>query len=170
MTERFVVGIVSGSFGISGQMKVRILSGETAHLKKLKDVVLRTGNSEKKYEVLATSGTASSFIMKLKGIDSPEAVKLLRGAELLVERSRAAPLARNEFYIEDLRTLPVHLAKSDGECLGHIRDILDGGGGQLVELELNSGERRLVPFMDEFFGEISVRKGFAVLKERWILE
>lgn len=170
MTERFVAGVVSSSFGISGQMKIRILSGETAHLKKLKNVVLRTSNGERSYEVLATSGTASSFIMKLKGIDSPEAVKLLRGAELLVDRSQAAPLAKGEFYIEDLRKLPVYLGNKKGECLGHIHDIIDGGGGQLVELELNSGEKHLVPFMDEFFGEVNIQKGFAVLKERWILE
>jgi len=61
-------------------------------------------------------------------------------------------------------------ASGDGELIGHITDILEGGNGELAELRLLSGELKLVPFRNEFFGDISIEKGRVVLRERWILE
>jgi 16S rRNA processing protein RimM len=54
--------------------------------------------------------------------------------------------------------------------LGVITDVLDTGGGSLVEIRLPSGELRLVPFRNEFFGDINPETRRAVLLNRWILE
>lgn len=104
--------------------------------------------------------------MKFRGIDTPEAARSLSGAELLVSRAEAAPLKANEFYIEDLRMLPVEYA---GTIRGCIRDVIEGGGGNLVEVQLLSGEIKLVPLRDEFFSEIDIKAGKAVLANEWIL-
>ena len=40
----------------------------------------------------------------------------------------------------------------------------------LAEIALDSGEKRLVPFKNEFFGDIDIQNGRAVLLNRWILE
>jgi 16S rRNA processing protein RimM len=106
--------------------------------------------------------------MKFKGIDSPEAAKLLSGAEIVADRAHAAPLKPGEFYIEDLKGLEV--ADETGEILGTIADIVEGGGGELAELKLNTGETKLVPFRNEFFGKISLEDNRAILLEKWILE
>jgi 16S rRNA processing protein RimM len=111
--------------------------------------------------------------MKFRGIDTPEAARTLSGAELLTDRDHAAPLGKDEYYVEDLRGIPV--TDPQGTVLGEIRDVLEGGGGQLIELKLKGGELRLVPFRKEFFGEVSVddssiEKRRVVLLEQWILE
>jgi 16S rRNA processing protein RimM len=109
--------------------------------------------------------------MKFQGMDTPEAVGALKGAKLMADRSQAVPLKEGEFYVEDLKGLAVIAADSPSdEALGHITDILEGGNGELAELRLLSGELRLVPFRNEFFGDISIEKGRVVLLERWILE
>jgi 16S rRNA processing protein RimM len=51
-----------------------------------------------------------------------------------------------------------------------VTGVLEAGGGRLLELRLPGGELRLVPFRDEFFGEVDPEKGRAVLLCRWILE
>ena len=170
MLERFVAGVVGAPFGVKGHVKIRVHSGETSHLESLDTAVLRTGNTERSYVVEDTGGAPSSFVMKFRGIDSPEAAKALQGAELMVERSQAAPLEDGEHYIEDLRGLSVVLGSPRGERLGELADILEGGGGQLAEVALDGGGRRLVPFRDEFFGEIDLAGGTIVLREKWILE
>ncbi len=191
MVDSFVIGIVGAPFGVKGFVKVHVPSGETGHLESLKDVTLRHQGAEKKYRVEGVGGTAASFVMKFKGVDSPEAAKPLAGAELVAPREAAAPLEEDEYYIEDLRGLAVVLGSPDAEVaamdaevaamdaevaaagaevLGELTDVLEGGGGQLAEIRLADGSRRLVPFRNEFFGEIDLAKRTAVLRGRWMLE
>jgi 16S rRNA processing protein RimM len=106
--------------------------------------------------------------MRFAGIDSPEAAKTLGGAQLLVGREQASPLHAGEFYVEDLKGLAV--TAPDGEIIGRITDIIEGGGGELAEIRLNNGELKLVPFRREFFPEIAPEKGMAALQNVWILE
>jgi 16S rRNA processing protein RimM len=113
------------------------------------------------------TGSGVPALIKFKGIDSPEAVRLLSGAELVVGREEAAALGKNEYYVEDLRGVQVVEA---GEVLGTVTDVVEGGNGALLEIQLSSGELRLVPFRSEFFGEVDPVKGRAVLLNRWILE
>ena len=108
-------------------------------------------------------------LLKFAGFDTPEAAKALGGAELLADREHASPLQPGEFYVADLRGMAV-AAADNGEILGHITDIVEGGGGDLTEIKLAGGGVKLVPFRKEFFAEISPEQGRLVLLNRWILE
>jgi 16S rRNA processing protein RimM len=189
MTERFAAALLGAPFGLTGRIKLESLSGEITHLLELQKVTLRKkssksagdsdvggGNaaggdsgggaqSEKTYDVEEVFSAPLSI--KLKGIDSPEAAKALKGREVMIPRAEAAPLDTDEFYIEDLRGMAVSAA---GQTLGAISDVIEGGGGFLAEILLESGEKRLVPFRDEFFGTVDTAAGNAELRNTWILE
>jgi 16S rRNA processing protein RimM len=171
MTETFVAGLVGAPFGLAGFVKVRSLSGEIEHLLKLGSVSLRREGREELREIEGSlpAPPGPFVLVKFRGISSPEAAKTLNGAEILVKRGEAAPLKPGEFYIEDLKGLAVWAAPS-GEILGTIADVIEGGGGSLAEIELDEGGRRLVPFRDEFFGEIDLTGRRVELLCRWILE
>lgn len=166
MTEQFIVGVIGPPFGVKGHVKVRSCSGEYAHLQQLDTVLFRCGPIERILEVEETLPLTRGVAMKFKGIDTPEQAQNLRGGELISDRSHAAPLKQDEFYVEDLRGLEV---VGNGVVLGHIRDVFEGGGGNLVEIRLASGALKLVPFRKEFFGDICFEQGTAVLLEQWIL-
>ena len=113
----------------------------------------------------------SKLLVKFKGLDTPEDARSLSGGALVVEREAAAPLAQGEYYIGELKGLAVN--SKTGLCLGFVRDVIEGGNGFLIEVLLSGeqeGEKRLVPFRDEFFGDISIENGFLVLLNEWILE
>ena len=152
-------------FGLSGRVKIESLSGEENHLFELKKIVLRKKEQEQEY--LVEEIFRSPLSLKLKGIDSPEAAKALKGAEICIPRENAAPLDEGEFYIEDLRGIKACYGETS---VGVVSDIFEGGGGFLAEILLESGEKRLVPFINEFFGEIDLAAGRAELKNTWILE
>jgi 16S rRNA processing protein RimM len=136
------------------------------------ELTLRQDGKDRIYGVEAWeihTGPSPVLLMKFAGIDAPEEAKALRGAEIIVGRTHAAPLKPGEFYVEDLKGLEVEAA-GDGEVLGRITDIIEGGGGEMAEIRLKSGETRLVPFRKEFFGDINPETGKAALLERWILE
>jgi 16S rRNA processing protein RimM len=174
MIERFVVGLVGAPFGLKGFVKVRPLSGEIDHLLTLQSVLVRQNGTERVWKIEETAPALPAMVIKFAGIDSPEAAKALTGAELVTDREHASPLQSDEYYVEDLRGMEVlsepDLAHKTGEILGHITDILEGGGGSLAEIRLPNGELKLVPFRNEFFADIDPEKGRTILLKRWILE
>ncbi len=165
--DSFVAARIGAPFGLKGQLKAASLSGETEHLKTLDRVFLRKDGQTRSYDIEAAEDVFGGLLIKFRGIDTPEQAGSLRGAEFLVERSQAAVLTEDEYYIADLRGLDVVL---NGQAIGVVNDVIDGGGGQLVELCLLNGDTRLVPFRNEFFGEIDLAGKKATLLVDWILE
>jgi len=168
MTDKFIIGIAGSPFGVKGFVKVCPLSGEIDHLLKLQSVIVSKDGQERLLKIEEINPALPNVVIRFQGITSPEAAKTLNGAQLLAGRDQAAPLAPGEFYIEDLKGLTVLSDKS--EVVGHVLDIIEGGGGELAEIKLISGEIRLVPFRKEFVCEISPEKGKIVLTNLWIVE
>jgi 16S rRNA processing protein RimM len=167
VVEKFVLGLVGAPFGLEGFVKVKPFSGETGHFFRLGTVILKQGGGEKTWDVAEIIPREASLLMRFAGIDSAEAAASLRGAEIIAGREYAAPLNEGEYYVEDLKGLEV--TSREGEILGHISNMVEGGGGQLAEVTLRNGEKRLAPFRKEFFGEVSLEQGRIILLEPWIL-
>ena len=177
MTDKFIIGLVGAPFGVKGFVKIHPCSGEIEHLLKLQSVVVSKDGKERELQIEESAAASPSVVMRFAGIDSPEKAKTLTGAQLIANREQAAPLKDGEFYVEDLKGLPVTAENGQtadngqmSEIIGHITDIIEGGGGELAEIELASGEKRLVPFRKEFFSTISPKEGKIVLQNTWILE
>ena len=173
MTEQFTVGIVGAPFGLKGFVKVKPLSGEIDHLLKLSSVTVRQGETEQSLVIEESSAIPPAVAMRFAGFHDPEAAKALHGAALVVDRKDAAPLQPGEFYVEDLKGLAVLDGGSPaetGRILGHIINIIEGGGGDLAEIHLTDGTVKLVPFRQEFLSGIDIEKKRITLNNRWILE
>ncbi|MDR0388740.1 MAG: ribosome maturation factor RimM [Spirochaetaceae bacterium] len=176
MIEQFVVGHVGQPHGLEGFVKIRSASGEREHLLALKEVLVRGKSGEKTFNIEESRELSGQVLMKFRGIESPEAAKAWSGAALLTGRDQAAPLARNEFYIEELKGLEVVSSARDSRPqkdlikLGVVSDVVEGGGGWLVEVKLLSGKTQLVPFRKEFFGDIDEAGRTMPLLAEWILE
>jgi 16S rRNA processing protein RimM len=173
LTNRFVAGVLGQPFGLEGFIKLRSFSGETAHLERLSQMLLCKNGVTAAYSVAEIRSWPGVCHVRFAGFDTPEKAKTLSGAEIVVERKDAAPLGEDEFYIEDLKGLNL---VSDGKnapagvVFGMITGVVEGGGGNLLEMKLENGAARLVPFRDEFVGEVSLEKGVVVLTAPWVLE
>jgi 16S rRNA processing protein RimM len=164
----FIAGIIGTPFGLDGFVKVKPLSGEIEHLLKLTTATLRQGGKERVLAIEESAPNPPVLVMRFAGFNSPEAAKALAGAELIVSREEAAALKPGEFYVEDLKELAV--LDENRQLLGHINAIIEGGGGDLAEITLSSGERKLVPFRKEFFSGIDLENRRVTLNNLWILE
>ena len=167
-TPFFIAGIVGAPFGLEGFVKVKPLSGEIDHLLKLKSATLRQDGKETVLAIEESAPNPPVLIIRFAGFNSPEAAKALAGAELIVSREDAAVLKPGEFYVEDLKGIEIFDEKA--QMLGHINAIIEGGGGDLVEISLNNGKRKLVPFRKEFFSGIDLENRRVTLNNLWILE
>jgi 16S rRNA processing protein RimM len=176
--DLLVTGIVRSSHGVGGFVKLETASGEVDHFADLDEVVLRTGGANgvlKSFFIEAIDGSASCFLVKFRGIDTPEQAKALSGAEVLVPRDRACPLEKGEFYVADLcQCVLVY----QGTPLGTITGVLEGGAGDLLEVSLSESDEFgnpklracLVPFRKEFVGKVDMKAKTVELMHRWILE
>jgi 16S rRNA processing protein RimM len=182
LTDRFAAGILGQPFGLEGFIKFRSFSGETAHLERLVSMTLRKNGVEsvRRVEEIQTRGHSGEGVVRFVGFDTPEKVKVLGGSEIIVSREDAAPLEEGEYYIEDLKGLTLIAGKDTpdveaGTVFGVVTGVYEGGGGSLFEVMLadsdaSGGGMRLVPFRDEFIGEVSLKKGTVVLRAPWVLE
>ena len=168
--DELVTAFVRRPHGVKGFVRMESASGEVEHIASLKNVFLRfakEGGCVFEYQIEGTAGSPAAFLVKFAGVDTPEEAKLLSGAEVLVPRDKACPLNEGEFYVADLCQCDlVH----EGEAIGRIKDVTEGGGGFLLEIELNCGGVRLVPFRNEFVGEVDIAKKAVELVARWVLD
>lgn len=164
----FVTALIEKPFALKGFVRVRALAGETAHIAALKSVILRKDGAETVREVEDKFENGAGIFLKFRGTDTPEAARALCGAEILVPRGEAAPVGPGEYYIEDLKGAELFLP--DGSSAGFICDVVEGGGGFLLEVPLSTGKKCFIPFRKEFIGEISLEKRRVELLTPWILE
>ena len=195
MTEQFVVGIVRGTHGVSGEFKVGSTSGEYDHFYHMDEVTITDGTNSRLVKIESVKEGNNVLYMKLAGINSPEDAAKFNRWEIVVPREKAHKLQKDEWYIEDLKGSSVWYkdtagdtapALDDNSVVGTVTNVLEGGSGYLVEIKLSESCRLLgddikfnrkgkvntvyVPFKDEFIGKINIEEKTMQLMHLWILE
>jgi 16S rRNA processing protein RimM len=165
--DLIAIGTVRTSWGLDGWLKLASHSGEWDHFRSLETVELRRrdGSSGRTFEVEGFRMHHGGGLLKLRGVDSPEAGKALAGMDLLVDRGNAAELADGEWYLCDLVGLDV--VTEAGECVGKIIGMVETSD-DLLEIEKSGGKSFFVPFRSEFVGEPDIEKGTIVLTATWL--
>ena len=112
------------------------------------------------------------ILLKLRTLDSPEAAKMYATWDIMVPREFASPLEEGEFYYCDLfGSVLLH----DGNRMGVVKSVIDNGASALLEIECDpdtEGKKRtvLVPFLDQFIGQVDTEGKTIELKETWFFE
>ena len=195
LKDQFVVGIVRGSHGITGEFKVESTSGEYEHFADMDEVTLTNGTVSRLMKIEAVSEGSNILYMKIEGINSPEEAAKFNRWEIVVPREKAHKLQKDEWYIEDLKGCSIWYKETAGDTatafdensiVGTVTNVLEGGSGYLVEILLSescsflSDDVKLtrkgnpktvyVPFKDEFIGKVDVDNRQMQLMHLWILE
>ena len=170
--DLIAIGFIRTSYGVKGDIKVSSYSGETAHFFRLKEVFLKKGSAQKRFSVERVQEQNGDLILKLRTLDSPEAAKMYATWDIMVPREFASPLEEGEFYYCDLfGSVLIH----NGSRMGVVKSVIDNGASALLEIECDAdedGKKRtvLVPFLDQFIGEVDTKNKTIELKETWFFE
>lgn len=167
MEELLYTATVQSTFGILGEVKILPNNEDCTNLKKLKSVVLRFKDGTERTVVIEKFRMqGSQAMMKFEGFDNPEDARALAGCRLMVERSKAAPLKKGQYYVTDLIgcTL-VH----EGETLATVENGLDGAQTVLLEVLATDGKRYMVPYLEQYIGAVDIEGRTIELKTPWIL-
>ncbi len=109
-----------------------------------------------------------NIVLKFHGINTIEDARTWHKALILVDEQYASPLFPNEFYISDvIHSVLIH----EHSAVGTLTNIIESGNCDLFEVQCkNTGEHKLVPFIEHFIGKIDIQNKKIELKHAWILE
>ena len=156
MKELLSTATIGKTHGVDGFLRIYSLSGEYAHLRKLRNAVASfPDGKEKLLTVSEIRSKGDLFLMKFSGYETPESARVLSGAVLKVRREDARKLRKGEYYVADLFGLSVMY---HGEAVGCVKDVSDGSQAMLLQVERN-GKIYIVPNLPVFVSCPDFEKG-----------
>lgn len=158
-----LIGQLAGPFGVRGEVKVELFTDFPERFAALERVYL--GADRHAWEVEGSRRHKGQVLLKLRGLESPEAVRALGHPEIFVPRTQAAPLPEGHFYLED--AIGMVVVTEDGESLGPITQVLRTGSNDVFVVGRGRDEV-LVPVIKDAIRELDV-EGRRVTVERWAL-
>ncbi len=138
---KLAVAVIERSHGVRGEMQARVTTDTPERLTKYKAFYL--GDEASPRRVASARFHKDRLLVKLQGIDTPEAVKALHGTPLRILGSEAAPLAEGEHFIFQL--IDNEVVDEAGAVLGRLVDIMETGANEVYVIKRSSGPDLLLP-------------------------
>ncbi len=148
------LGVISGTHGIKGQVKIRSFTSDPADITSYGDLSDKSG---KIYRLTITGQNKDTLIASVEGITNRDDAEKLRNIELYVARSALPAPEENEYYHEDLIGLEVFT--QENTLYGHVISINNFGAGDITEIQLVSGDEEFQPFNKATFPVIDIKNG-----------
>lgn len=157
VTPLFVcIGKVLRAQGVSGELKVLSYSDVAGQFQWLEVIYLGpTGELAAPYTVAEVREQGKYVFLKLTAHDSMTAIEHLQNQYCFIPEDELAPLAEDQFYIDNLIGLEVHTVQ--GEKIGQVTDILQNPANDILVVEYNQ-RAVYIPMVEEFIEEISIEQ------------
>ena len=157
MEEILQVGVITSTHGLRGEVKVFPTTDDAARFRRLKEVILDTGEEKMLLEIQGGKFFKKFVILKLKGIDSIDEAEKYRRKSLFVTRKNAVPLRRDEYFVADLVGLRV-IDDMDQE-LGVLTEVLQTGANDVYVVKMKDGREALIPAIKQCILNVDVEGG-----------
>ena len=157
MVSRFRVGVIAGTHGLRGEVKVFPTTDEPRRFLDLEKVIMDTGREEMILTIRSVKFFKKFVILGFEGMDRIEDVERLKGAELMIDRKDAIPLEEGEYFIPDLLGLKV--VTDDGRELGVIKDVIETGANNVYDVQNDAGGRILIPAIPQCILDVRLEEG-----------
>lgn len=156
MTEFLQIGVVTSAHGLKGEVKIFPTTDDANRFKKLKEIYMDLGNGNIPLTVESVKYSKGRPILKFKTYDRIEDIEKMVGKSLLIPRSKAIPLKKDEFFVGDL--LDSDILLEDGSFFGKLKDILKTGANDVYVIESADGQEVLLPSVKDFILNVDLKK------------
>jgi 16S rRNA processing protein RimM len=152
-----VIGKVTGTHGVRGQLRVIPYSGNFESISKQRAVILCGPDGETEKVVIASSSVhGKKVLVVLEGVNDINQAQHLVGREIYAERDKLPKLVDGEYYWCDLIGLKV--VTTGGEHLGELFDIMATGSND-VYLVRKGKREYLIPAIEDVVVDIDLDAG-----------
>ncbi len=165
--EWMVVGLITSSHGINGQVKVKSLSD-------FEERFLKPGmrwlqkEDELPLEIELTSGFKKpgkeNFIIKFHGVNTRNHAEQLKKHKILVKTNELPELKKEEYHLLELIDLQVKmLENNDLKLIGKVIN-LENEKNNLLVIELIKNQKKvLIPFVKEIVPLVDKENNFLII-------
>jgi 16S rRNA processing protein RimM len=151
-----VLGRVGAPHGVRGWVKVSSYTEPAAGIAEYPRWTLVHAGQSRQVRVLESKRAGQNLAVRLEGIDTMDAARLLNGAEIQVERSELPEAGPHEHYLHDM--LGLEAVNRDGVVLGRVDGFLELPAHPVMVLREGKVER-LVPVVPERLVAVDLEAG-----------
>jgi len=161
MKDYISIGKIINFFGIKGEAKVGYSNFN--QLKNAKEVFMLDSNENVKLEIEKVRESKNFAIVKFKNIDDINSLIQFKGQRIFILKQEALKkLENNEYLINDL--IGCIVVNENNEKLGTVKNISTNGTQDLLNIENDLHQVKLVPFVNEFFPTVDIKNKTIVIK------
>lgn len=129
-TDRICIGAIAGSFGVSGDVRLKSFCTEPEAIAAYGPLFTQDGS--RSFTIKLTRPVAGGVGARLSGVATKEQADALKGTSLYVDRTCLPGLPDDEYYHTDLIGMAAH--DPGGALIGSVQAIHNHGAGDLLEL------------------------------------
>jgi 16S rRNA processing protein RimM len=130
MSDLICIGAIAGSFGVSGEVRLKSFCSEPTDIAAYGP--LSTEDGSRQFHITLTRPVSGGLGARIQGVTTKEQADALRGTSLFVHRDRLPSLPDDEFYHADLIGLSAF--DTGGELIGKVTAVYNHGAGDILEI------------------------------------
>ena len=143
MEDRICVGAFAGSFGVSGEVRLKSFCAEPEAIADYGPLFSADGS--RSFAITLTRPVAGGLGARVSGVTTMEQAEALKGVSLFADRARLPKLPDDEYYHSDL--IGLEARDTGGSLLGRVISVHNHGAGDLLEIMAEGRKQALlVPF------------------------
>lgn len=142
-SPRILVGRFGAAHGVRGEIRIKSFTQDPMALATYAGLTDAAGARAFRIES-ARPVKDDLIVARIAGVNDRDGAEALTNTEIFVARKALPPPDEEEFYVADLIGMRAELA--DGSPFGMIANVLNFGAGDILDIALEGGGTRLVPF------------------------
>jgi 16S rRNA processing protein RimM len=151
------LGVVRGSYGVKGWVRVAPHAAEAAVLRAARRWWLKKGDAVRALEVTGVRRHGGGIVAKWAGCDTPEAAEAWRTGIVAVARTDFPVPPAGEFYWVDL--VGAQVMNRAGVLLGKVGGLRNNGAQDLLEVSGSESTPILIPLVEAYVDSIDPQAG-----------
>ena len=157
MEQLLQVGVITQPHGVRGEVKVFPTTDDPVRFKKLKKVILDTGNEKLDLEVEHVKFFKQFVIVKFKEFDNINDIERYKRCPLLVTRENAVSLEEDEYFVADM--IGMKVITEDGTEFGTLSDVMETGANDVYVIDSKEHGEVLMPAIKECVLNVDMESG-----------
>jgi 16S rRNA processing protein RimM len=159
MIKKILLGRCGAAQGVKGEIRIKSFTQDPLSIAAYGPLMDEDGAS---LEIEHARALKDDLVVaRLKGVTDRTSAETLTGKNLFVAREKLPPPDEDEFYISDLIGLAARAP--DGAAIGVVKNVLNYGAGDILEIKPETGEVFLLAFTKENAPTLDFTKGEIVI-------
>lgn len=154
--DRIAIGVIRKAHGVRGEASIEPWTDSAGRFSELEAVTLVSPDEKRTREMRIESVRehGERALVKFAGVETPEEIQTLQNWTVEIPAGDARALDEDEYFLHDLVGLT--LVDADGRERGVVTEVLEGGGGLLLQVKRGDGKEFELPFAADLCTEIDI--------------